>query len=52
MTTSWLILAFTAGAFLLIRFLIVPLEEKQLLLKFGDDYRAMMSRTGRFLPGM
>ncbi len=51
MTASWLILAFTAGAFLMIRFLIVPLEEKQLLLKFGDDYRAMMSRTGRFLPG-
>ncbi len=52
MTASWLILAFTAGAFLLFRFLIVPMEEQQLLLKFGDDYRAMMNRTGRFLPGM
>jgi len=52
MTTSWLILAFTTGAFLLFRFLIVPMEEQQLLLKFGDDYRAMMNRTGRFLPGI
>ena len=52
MTASWLILAFTTAAFLLFRFLIVPMEEQQLLLKFGDDYRAMMNRTGRFLPGM
>lgn len=27
-----------------------PLEEQQLIEKFGDEYRAYMRRTGRYLP--
>jgi protein-S-isoprenylcysteine O-methyltransferase Ste14 len=27
-----------------------PREEEKLIEKFGDQYRAYMSRTGRFLP--
>jgi protein-S-isoprenylcysteine O-methyltransferase Ste14 len=27
-----------------------PIEEQKLLERFGDDYRAYMRRTGRFLP--
>jgi len=27
-----------------------PIEERQLIERFGDEYRAYMQRTGRFLP--
>jgi protein-S-isoprenylcysteine O-methyltransferase Ste14 len=27
-----------------------PAEEANLIAKFGDEYRAYMRRTGRFLP--
>jgi protein-S-isoprenylcysteine O-methyltransferase Ste14 len=27
-----------------------PREESMLLARFGDDYRAYMARTGRYLP--
>ena len=27
-------------------------EEAALIEKFGDEYRAYMQRTGRFLPGL
>jgi protein-S-isoprenylcysteine O-methyltransferase Ste14 len=27
-----------------------PLEEAKLVERFGDEYRAYMARTGRFLP--
>jgi protein-S-isoprenylcysteine O-methyltransferase Ste14 len=27
-----------------------PREERMLLARFGDDYRAYMARTGRYLP--
>jgi protein-S-isoprenylcysteine O-methyltransferase Ste14 len=50
MTTSWLILLFAFLAFVLFLFLVVPVEEHQLLGKFGDAYRAYMRRTGRFFP--
>jgi protein-S-isoprenylcysteine O-methyltransferase Ste14 len=26
------------------------IEEEKLIERFGDDYRAYMARTGRFLP--
>jgi protein-S-isoprenylcysteine O-methyltransferase Ste14 len=34
-----------------IALLVIPAEEKELLLKFGDDYRRYMQRTGRLWPG-
>jgi len=27
-----------------------PIEEARLIEKFGDEYRAYMRRTGRFIP--
>ena len=50
MVASWLLLlvAFIALAF--VKSLVVPLEERQLLAKFGNRYRAYMLQTGRFLP--
>lgn len=44
---------FIAGMMLLVIFMLpvlVEKEEAQLLAKFGENYRAYMSRTGRFLP--
>jgi protein-S-isoprenylcysteine O-methyltransferase Ste14 len=35
------------GAAMLIR---TPGEERMLIEEFGDEYRAYMARTGRFLP--
>jgi len=47
---SWLILlvALIVGA--LMNLLVIPLEEKALMEKFGQDYRAYIRNTGRFLP--
>ena len=39
--------ALPALALLIIR---TPIEEAKLIEKFGDDYRAYMQRTGRYLP--
>jgi protein-S-isoprenylcysteine O-methyltransferase Ste14 len=47
---SWIVLLFSAVAALLIRLFVIPAEERQLLAKFGDRYRAYMQRTGRLLP--
>lgn len=48
-TGSWLLFLATLLVFvmLLIR---TPMEEEQLIQRFGDDYREYMRRTGRFLP--
>lgn len=46
---------FIAGMVLVVIFalpFLVEKEETQLLAKFGESYRAYMSRTGRFLPRM
>ena len=50
MVGSWLVLVFTLSALLLFRLVVVPLEERQLIRTFGDAYRELMSRTGRFVP--
>jgi protein-S-isoprenylcysteine O-methyltransferase Ste14 len=50
MLTSWLVLFFAALAFVMFRFVVVPIEEAQLIAKFGDGYRAYMRRTGAMLP--
>ncbi|NWF52724.1 MAG: isoprenylcysteine carboxylmethyltransferase family protein [Nitrospirae bacterium] len=35
---------------LLIHFIIIPLEEKELLNRFGEEYRLYIKRTPRFFP--
>ena len=51
MAASWFILLFALIATVLIRLVVIPLEERELLRKFGDHYGRYMRRTGRLLPG-
>jgi protein-S-isoprenylcysteine O-methyltransferase Ste14 len=50
MLTSWVVLLFAILAFVIFRFLVVPVEERHLLEKFGDEYGRYMQRTGRLFP--
>lgn len=50
MTASWLVLLAAAVTLVLLRWLVVPQEERALLAKFGDRYREYMRRSGRLLP--
>jgi protein-S-isoprenylcysteine O-methyltransferase Ste14 len=49
LTANWLLALFglTAFAMLVVR---TRVEEEKLIERFGDEYRAYMARTGRFLP--
>ena len=50
MSANWVV---GAGALILIGTISIvraPVEERQLIERFGDEYRAYMRRTGRFLP--
>lgn len=48
---NWFIAALGVLAFVLMA-LRVPAEEANLIARFGDEYRAYMRRTGRYLPRM
>ena len=50
MNASWLILFLVLVIAVLMRIVVIPLEERQLLEKFGDEYRSYMARTGRLVP--
>jgi len=50
MAASWLILLFGLITVAAIRLVVIPLEERELLTKFGHEYRDYMQRTGRLLP--
>jgi protein-S-isoprenylcysteine O-methyltransferase Ste14 len=50
MAANWFILLFGLVTLASVRFVVIPLEERELVMKFGDDYRAYMQRTGRLLP--
>jgi len=52
MAANWFILLFGLIALASIRLVVVPLEERELLTKFGAEYREYMRRTGRLLPRM
>lgn len=49
MADSWFIAMLGALAFVLMA-VRTPAEEANLIQKFGDEYRAYMRRTGRYLP--
>ena len=46
---NWFILLAISLGFILLA-VRTPIEEAELIGRFGDDYRAYMQRTGRFLP--
>jgi protein-S-isoprenylcysteine O-methyltransferase Ste14 len=50
MLTSWLVLLFGLVAFLVFRFVVIPIEERQLVATFGDEYRNYAKRTGALGP--
>jgi protein-S-isoprenylcysteine O-methyltransferase Ste14 len=50
MAASWFILLFGLITLASIRLVVIPLEERELLTKFGQEYRHYMQRTGRLLP--
>ena len=50
MLTSWVVLLFALLANTVFRFLVVPIEERQLEAKFGETYRRYRSRTGAMMP--
>lgn len=50
MAANWFILGLASLVVVLMRLLVVPLEERALLAKFGDDYRRYMQRTGGMFP--
>lgn len=50
MAANWFILLWALVALVGVRLLIIPREEAELLLRFGDDYRRYRDRTGTLLP--
>ncbi len=50
MSDSWFILALAILALALIWLVVIPLEERELIVRFGDEYRVYMRHTGRLLP--
>jgi protein-S-isoprenylcysteine O-methyltransferase Ste14 len=50
MAANWFILLFAVIAFIAIPLVVIPMEERALLAKFGDDYRDYMQRTGGMVP--
>ena len=50
MLMSWVVLLFALAASTVFRFIVVPIEEKQLEAKFGESYRHYKDRTGAMLP--
>ena len=50
MAASWFILLFALIALAAIRLVVVPLEERELIARFGDAYRAYARRTGALVP--
>ncbi|MCL4321093.1 MAG: isoprenylcysteine carboxylmethyltransferase family protein [Deltaproteobacteria bacterium] len=47
---NWLSMVIIFAAAITIAFFRVPLEEKALIEKFGDEYRSYMIRTKRYIP--
>lgn len=50
MAANWFILLFGLIGLASTWLVVIPLEERELLTKFGQDYRAYMRRAGRLLP--
>ena len=51
MAANAIILLFALVALMLIRYVVIPAEETELMRRFGGKYEGYMMRTGRLLPG-
>ena len=47
---NWFVLLFALIALILVRLVVVPLEERELLARFGSAYEQYQERTGTMLP--
>jgi len=47
---DWIILGYSLAGALVFRLLVIPVEEKQLLDAFGEEYECYQARTGALLP--
>jgi protein-S-isoprenylcysteine O-methyltransferase Ste14 len=52
MAANWFMLLFALLVLVSLRLAVIPLEERELVSKFGDDYLRYMAKTGRLLPRM
>ncbi len=50
MMASWFVLSIVLVVLILVRLVVIPREERELVHKFGDAYRTYMRGTGRLLP--
>ena len=50
MTASWFLLTLAVIALMLIRLVVVPIEERELARRFGADYTSYISHSGAMLP--
>lgn len=49
-TASWFIGIIVIALYLFLRFMVIPIEEEQLLNTFGEDYQAYLNATGCLVP--
>ena len=50
MNASWIVLLLVAITAVGVLAVVIPREEEALTARFGDEYRALVRRTGRLLP--
>ena len=50
MASNWFVLLLAVVALVLVRIVVVPAEERNLIARFGDAYRDYRRRTGALLP--
>jgi len=50
LSSNWIIGAASFTLFLILMIVRAPIEERELVNRFGDEYRSYMRRTNRFLP--
>jgi protein-S-isoprenylcysteine O-methyltransferase Ste14 len=51
-SANWLIGSASFALFLILMVVRTPIEEKELIDRFGDEYRLYMQRTNRFFPSL